>query len=186
MSGFTSLDSFQSQPSIATNISSGNYDFYNPLAQTTQASNFDFDLDQAAAWALPEPQPLSSSSTQPTSSHSRGQQPLLSHISRGNFRTRYPAFARLLPSFFALASAFFMTSVNVLQDIEEDEDAAEEELGTESIMSLPGVGRIALQIITEASGINDQESKLTFYYPSFLRLKWSPVNDVLAHTSAKS
>ena len=72
-----------------------------------------------------------------------------------------------------------MTSVNVLQDIEEDEDTAEEELGTESITSLLGVGRIALQIITESSGINDQESKLTFYYTSFLRLKWSPVNDVL-------
>ena len=58
-------------------------------------------------------------------------------------------FACLLPSFFALVStlAFFMTSVNVLQDIEKDKDAAEEELGMECIMSLLGIGHLLSKLL---------------------------------------
>jgi hypothetical protein len=154
---------------MATNLSSGDYNFYDPLAQASD--NVNSSLDQAVAWTStpPEPQPSSSSLTQPTSSHSRGQEPLSLHISKAAFRTRYPAFARLLPTFFALAStlAFFITSVNVLQDIEEDEDSSQDsELGTENITSLLGVGRLALQIIVECSSVRvkDQEGKLTFCY----------------------
>jgi hypothetical protein len=165
---------------MATNILSGDYDFYDPLAQAS--NNINSNLDQGAAWTLPEPQPSSSSSTQPTSAHSRGQEPPSSHISKGAFRTRYCAFASLLPSFFALAStlAFFMPSVNILQDIEEDEDNSQDsKLGTGHITSLLGIGRLALQIIIECSSVKEQEGKLTFRYTSFLRLKYSPVNYVL-------
>jgi hypothetical protein len=101
--------------------------------------------------------------TQPTFSHSKGQEPLSSHISKGAFQTQYHAFASLLPSFFALASTtvFFITSVNILQDIEKDEDTSQDsELETEHITSL--LGCLALQIIIRCSGVKEQEGKLTF------------------------
>ena len=73
-----------------------------------------------------------------------------------------------------------MTSVNILQDF-KDKDTAEEELRMEYITSLLGVGRLALQIITESSGINHL-SMLLFYMPKpiILHLLHVPQQNVLA------
>jgi hypothetical protein len=174
-SGFASFDPFQSYSSVATNASSMDYNFYDPLARSTANDNTS-DL----AWTQ---QASSSSSTQPTSaSTSRVQIELPPRISEGAFRAQYPAFARLLPGFFALAStlAFFMTPVNIFQDIMEDEDTTEDDFTTENV-TLLGIGRLAMQLITEfATHVTEQEGRLIHYYCSILRLKYSLVNIVLA------
>jgi hypothetical protein len=60
--------------------------------------------------------------------------------------------SKLLPHIFALSStlAFFMPSINILQDIDNNEDAAKDDAPGGAITSLIRAGRAALKIVLAA------------------------------------
>jgi len=75
-----------------------------------------------------------------------------SHISQGGFRKNHLTFSSLLPHIFALTStlAFFMPTVNILQDIDDDEDTAQDDTPGGIVTSLIGVGRLAIKVVLDA------------------------------------
>ena len=131
-SSFTSFNPFQSYSPIIVNTSFIDYNFCDPLSwSTTNDNTSDF------AWTQQRLQPPSFSLTRLTfASHFQVQIKLPPQISEGAFWTQYPDFAYLLPGFFfTLTStlAFFMTLVNVFQDLMEDEDITENNIATENV-----------------------------------------------------
>jgi hypothetical protein len=81
------------------------------------------------------------------------------------------------PIFFALAStlAFFTPSVNIFQDIDDDEDTAQDDAPVGVITSLIGAGRLALRLVLAAydesqQGIDMQYTSKFKVYSFFLKL----------------
>jgi hypothetical protein len=148
LTDFMSSDSLQSNgsPSIMhttdsshSNLSASHVPFGQLLTGPVSSN---LGQTSASAW----PQQLST----PALSSYRNQDH--SHISRGGFRKNHPTFSSLLPHIFALAStlAFFMPTVNILQDIDDDEDTAQDDAPGGIITSLIGVGRLAIRVVLDA------------------------------------
>ena len=139
-----SSDSLQSNgsPSIMhttdsshSNLSPSHVSFGQPLTGPVSSN-----LDQTSAPQQPSTPALSSYQNQDR------------RISRGGFRKVYLTFSSLLPHIFALTStlAFFMPTVNILQDIDDDEDTAQDDAPGGIITSLIGVGRLAIRLVLDA------------------------------------
>jgi len=127
----------------------------------------------------------SSSAGQPLTGQAWPQQPLTQapenephpRISRGAFKRDFRTFSSLLPHIFALAStlAFFTPSVNIFQDIDDDEDTAQDDATVGIISSLIGAGRFALRLVLAAYDESQQGNDMQYtskfkVYSLFLKL----------------
>jgi hypothetical protein len=137
---FMSSDSLQSNgPSIMYTTDSSHSNL-SQLPTGPVSSN----LGQTSASAWPQQLSTPALSSYRNQDHSR--------ISRAGFRKYHPTFSSLLPHIFALAStlAFFMPTVNILQDIDDDEDTAQDDAPGGIVTSLIGVARLAIRVVLDA------------------------------------
>ena len=168
LSGIVSSVSLQSNGSLQSNVSAGQ-----PLTSQV-SSNFGQAWPQQPSTQAPQNQP-----------HPQ--------ISRGAFRRDFRTFSSLLPHIFALAStlAFFIPSVNIFQDIDDDEDAAQDDAPGGIITSLIGAGRLALRLVLAAHDESQQNIDMQYtskskVYLFFLKLiigQWAMWRPVICHKS---